>query len=64
MTIPEFAKSIGVGRSTAYRMVVLGQVVAVNVGCASTVRLRITPAHYEAYLESRRVSQLVTSGAR
>jgi hypothetical protein len=64
MTIPQFAKAIGVGRSTAYRMVVLGQVETVNVGCASTVRLRITPAHYEAYLESRKVRQLASAGAR
>lgn len=52
LTVSEFAKRLGVGRSTAYRIVAHGEVAVTDVGHGRP-RLRITEDAFKRYVAKR-----------
>lgn len=56
MTVAQFARRLGIPRSTAYLAVKLGQVTVTNISTSPLrKRLRITEKNYQAYLAKREI---------
>jgi hypothetical protein len=54
MSLAEFARRIGVSRTSAWRLATKRRVVTYNAGSGKRARMRVTEAAYQAFVASNR----------